>query len=349
MTSTQLEKIPLHFLIGIGRSGTTLLTSMLNSHPNLLAAPENNFLLFFQNYFKNKNFTSEKDRQLFLDNFNKKTDRTISIWRPDKAYIQHIFDQFPNGISYQNLCKLIYLDYGKQYSKTSTAIVDKNPLYTLHCAALKTLFPSAKFIALVRDYRDNLVSQKKHFKGLVNSTAIHNSVWKIYYQHVLEFKKKFPQDVLVVRYEDLVTDSEKKLNEICEHIGVEFDEQMLDFQSNAEKLKKQSETQLGQKELAIINEMHGNLTKPVHQQRINVWRNELFKNDVRTVEFISGKLGKAFAYEQSEKSHMLEKCWMLLKTFPFVLYAEVYTILFARMYYYLPLGLRLFFINLRKS
>ena len=34
------------FILGIGRSGTTLLTNMLNGHEFISAAPENNFILF---------------------------------------------------------------------------------------------------------------------------------------------------------------------------------------------------------------------------------------------------------------------------------------------------------------
>lgn len=37
----------LNFIVGIGRSGTTLLMSMLNAHPKLQATPEVNFFVFF--------------------------------------------------------------------------------------------------------------------------------------------------------------------------------------------------------------------------------------------------------------------------------------------------------------
>src|SRR6187402_3486265 len=50
-----------NFIVGIGRSGTTLLMSMLNAHPAIQATPEVNFFVFFYNSWKNKKSFSEKD------------------------------------------------------------------------------------------------------------------------------------------------------------------------------------------------------------------------------------------------------------------------------------------------
>lgn len=62
-----------NFIVGIGRSGTTLLMSMLNAHPSIQAAPEINFFNFFYSQWKNKQTFSEEDYKLierFLNSFS---------------------------------------------------------------------------------------------------------------------------------------------------------------------------------------------------------------------------------------------------------------------------------------
>ena len=47
---SRVEAVPMNFVIGKERSGTTLLQVMLNAHPNIVAPPESRFIIMF--YFK---------------------------------------------------------------------------------------------------------------------------------------------------------------------------------------------------------------------------------------------------------------------------------------------------------
>ena len=59
-----------HHIIGIGRSGTTLLQSLLNAHPDIWAGPEDYFIPFFYHAWKNKTEFTPQDLQR-LDAFHK--------------------------------------------------------------------------------------------------------------------------------------------------------------------------------------------------------------------------------------------------------------------------------------
>ena len=86
------------FIVGIGRSGTTLLTNMLNGHESISAAPENNFILFGEPLRK---ITSQKT---LIQEFNLMTklkhNHTYSIWEPDISTLEK-----DNVLDYSSICK----------------------------------------------------------------------------------------------------------------------------------------------------------------------------------------------------------------------------------------------------
>jgi len=86
-------------------------------------------------------------------------------------------------------------------------------------------FPDAKIIHVVRNpfsaYRD---TKRRPFPQDIYKYLI---TWNIYHSTVQMFEKEFPQNVKIVRYEDLVTDKESFMSDLAMFIGVEFEESML--------------------------------------------------------------------------------------------------------------------------
>src|SRR5205085_5395989 len=94
---------------GMHRSGTTLLTNMLNSNPEVISTPENEFVLFTYRSFLNADFSDAKTLDAFLDVFNSDFNKEMSIWKPVpevKADINKLAVK-----NFQNVCKLVYLNY----------------------------------------------------------------------------------------------------------------------------------------------------------------------------------------------------------------------------------------------
>ncbi|MCX6283966.1 MAG: sulfotransferase [Bacteroidetes bacterium] len=67
METADLRKIPLFFILGRPRSGTTLLTSLLNAHPNVRIAPEFPILFFLYQRFKKVKVWDETTIRSFVD------------------------------------------------------------------------------------------------------------------------------------------------------------------------------------------------------------------------------------------------------------------------------------------
>jgi hypothetical protein len=86
-------------------------------------------------------------------------------------------------------------------------------------------FPEAKIIHVVRNpfsaYRD---TKRRPFPQDIYKYLI---TWNIYHSTVQMFEKEFPQNVKIVRYEDLVADKQSFMFELARFIGVDFEEAML--------------------------------------------------------------------------------------------------------------------------
>lgn len=336
-----LNKIPIHFLIGMGRSGTTLLTMILNEHREIISTPENNFLLYFFNNFRHKIFIKEEEKKSFVTYFSKRFNEVISIWKPDRNFFEKVFENNPGGISYRDLCKLIYLS-NKSHSdrKEVRMIVDKNPVYSLHLNKISEFLPDSKFIVLVRDYRDNALSQRKNFTGFLDLVSIYSTVWKIYYQFILRFYKENPQKLLFVKYEDLVHSPMETLQKICAFLGIDFNEKMLEFYKNISNAEQQASDSLSPEEFKIISKMHKNLALPINASHINKWKQEFSLREIRTIENIAGKTGDNFGYSVSQKISFFEKIFFYLLDYPFVVIAGFHVLIFSVWRYKIPLKLR---------
>ncbi len=72
MDLKKLDDIKINFIIGPGRSGTTLLSVMLNEYPNCISAPEiHHFVFFYKKYHQVSIITNElvKDVKEFIKLF----------------------------------------------------------------------------------------------------------------------------------------------------------------------------------------------------------------------------------------------------------------------------------------
>ncbi|MBK8474013.1 MAG: sulfotransferase [Sphingobacteriales bacterium] len=341
--------IPLHFLIGIGRSGTTLLTTMLNAHPNLVATPENDFALFFQSQFADKDMSKPADIDLFVRLFNRPRQQAISVWNPEPTTLRRIFARHPQGISYADLCKEVYLSYSfkAEGSNDIRAIIDKNPIYTLHIPLWTRLFLDAKFIVLVRDYRDNILSRKRTDKrSRLNATTIHAAVWNIYYRHILKAQQQNPQRFLTIRYEDLAANAEAVLRQICSFLAIGFEPVMLEAYRQNELLKsKRVKESISQADYEHISAMHENLSRPVNTDRVAAWQREMPIADRATAEQICGQLGERFGYATTLDISWFQKMRIFAKQLVLGTYAHFYTEVWAKRVFYLPLKWRLFFAS----
>ena len=141
--------------------------------------------------------------------------------------------------NYADACCVIYNEYLKIYKPDALIWGDKNNFYINHIELLNGLYPSARFIYIIRDPRDVACSYRE--VACLNSASIYKpnlSVdpaeiarqWLSNNMLACESLKRINQrQRLQVRYEDLTQEPKKTLLGICSFLELDFEEKMLDF------------------------------------------------------------------------------------------------------------------------
>lgn len=288
----KLDEVQMCFIVGMGRSGTTLLTNLLNQHAEITALPENNFVLFGKELAKYK---GEKLLESFHQLHQTKHNHSLSVWQPRLDFLDKVNK---DKISYAELCKLTHLEScPAEKIDTVRFIVDKNPIYSLYIDELKQLFPKAKFIVISRDPRDNFVSRKKHTKGIVSKwTASLASSWNMYYDSIFKSYSKNKKDFHFIRYEDLSKDSLNEMNKIQEFLGTKNKKVIQDPDPSLMENQVHS-SDLSNENKAKILEMHKGLKAATNQKRVAIWSDQLSSKEKWFLSILCKRTAFKLGYE----------------------------------------------------
>ena len=255
-----MERDPI-FVGGEGRSGTTLLRVMLDAHPAIACGPESHFLV-------DPEF--EKFHRHFRGTWWKRAEG-YGYAAPD---VDDLFRDFARNW---------FETYMRRQGKRRWA--DKTPQTIRILPYLWELFPTAKFVHMIRDGRDVCASivPQRWGPGNVKDAArrwvecIGNGV-----RHRGDAAR-----YLEIRYEDLVLHSERELRRLCAWIGEEFDPAMLAYHEKEHDLAPRTESSAPQVE------------KPLYTSAIGRWKRDLSPSDVRKFEKIAGETLVFLGYELS--------------------------------------------------
>jgi hypothetical protein len=280
----QLMNKKMVFILGRGRSGSTLLSSMLDVHPSISFAPEGQFVMNLYKKYKGAEL-SEKRREEFLQDIW--LEKRMLDWSLDvEALFTQVMD-LPAKATFGDLCTQVYLCHAIAKGKPNPVYLgDKNPLYALFSRELVTIFPEAKFILLVRDYRSNIVSYKNVRFDLHNSAGLAYR-WNVYNKSIDEASREYPDKFILVRYEDIILHVEKELKRICNFLGLPMYKEMLDYH-------KGRASQIAQK-----YSWHQKLAIPPDASNLNEWKKQLAGKELELAEKICGRAGEISDYPLS--------------------------------------------------
>ena len=312
-----VDDTKLLFIVGRGRSGTSLLQTILNTHPQISVAPEAQFIMFLRRRYQNANWNESRiaafARDLWLE-------ERMENWHLEPEALKQQLLKHNENADFATLCKEVYYQYGLSKQKKQLKIVgDKNPHYALYLKHLIDLYPNAKFVHIVRDPRDTVLSYKA-----VNFDADHTATlanrWNIYNKAIVKFSKKMPGKFYFLRFEDLLTKPEKTLTQLCEFIGVEYEPEMLNF------YKKEQDWEA---------DFRKNLKNPLDPNKAYRWKKEMSQSNIQYASAITRKMATEFGYEVPEVKYAgLRR----LVTVPHCLYAHWVTFL-EKLIYKFPLAI----------
>lgn len=223
------------FVIGNPRSGTTLLRLMLNNHPQLSVPPECGFALWLHKKYAGLSFDSEDVISQFVSDVY--TTRKFETWGIEKDSLREFI--FATKVrSYPELVSAVYYSYAHDRNKYPVLVGDKNNYHIEHIRDLKKVFGNPKIVFLVRDGRDVACSYRelslkhissKYAPNLPDTIESIAYEWKVNNDNIL---KEASENSLLISYEDLVTNSGNILEQICNFLGIEYNQSMLGYQKN---------------------------------------------------------------------------------------------------------------------
>jgi len=227
------------FIIGNPRSGTTLFRLMLNKHSKISVPPEAGFLVWLNNKYNKSDF----DYKLFL--IDLKTTNKIETWNIDFEELYQVLCK-KKPISYSALIDCVYYYYSKYILNRKISIYgDKNNYYLDHIDIIQSLYPDAKFIHIIRDGRSVAASYKGVMSKNINGKYAPKLPTKIsdiatqWVENIDTITKNFvnidKNNKYVMRYEDLILNPTKTLESIVTFLGVDFEENMLEYYTTSEK------------------------------------------------------------------------------------------------------------------
>lgn len=311
----EIKDLPMFFIVGSPRSGTTLLQQILDANSELIIPLEARFITLLKaRYFKKKDWDND-DLDEFIDALF--TDLQFAkYWCIEKQILKKLYYSLPKSdITFILLCKLVYLNYGTIYKKSNIKIIgDKKPLNSIFVAEIIEMFPEAKFIHMVRDYRANILSNKKWFVQQ-NVFQLAQS-WILKNEYIEKFKTLFPTKFYTIRYEDLVDRPEKYTKEISNFLGVLYTPDMLEFHKkvNNEFVKVKSDND---EKMNLLKSIHNNLLKPINNEKVDSWRTELTQKEIMIADYVAGSYAKKYRYNtiynNNSLSLMIGSIWANLK------------------------------------
>ncbi|MCA9387230.1 sulfotransferase [Candidatus Dojkabacteria bacterium] len=272
------------FVIGAERSGTTMLRLMLSSSKELCIPPESIFLTELYSKYR-QGLDSIEQIPEFISNLY--SIFFFDQWHLDPNLIHHRFLEL-ESLSYQNMMECIYRTYLIVNEPDSIQWGDKNPIHTLRTNIILDLFPNARFIHIVRDGRDAVLSQRETNWGKTRSIEKATQLWVRYVTAGNLLANQRPEQCIQIKYEQLVSTPVEALKYICNFLDITYSENMLEFH-----LRNRRENLV-----PIEQQDYHKLTlESIDTSRVERWRDKLDIEEISSIELIAGEALERNSYK----------------------------------------------------
>ena len=232
------EKNKVCFLIGFPRSGTTLLDTVLRSHPEIDVIEEKPIIYSLEKIIKNQ-FRYQLEEIYKLNE--------IQVEKLRKNYLE-------------NILKL-------SDKKDSQIIVDKFPLQTVSLPLINFIFPKAKIIFAHRHPYDTILScfqqsfepnnAMANFRSLRESSEIYNLSMKMW----VRYKQDLNLNYTMSKYESLINNFEIHTKKIMNFLEIEWDSSIKNYRETALSRQK------------INTPSSSQVVQPIYKSSIAKWEN----------------------------------------------------------------------------
>ncbi|WP_027722511.1 sulfotransferase [Maridesulfovibrio zosterae] len=297
------------FLLYDSRSGSTLLSSLLNLFSGIIVTQESAFIpLILENFCDEGQLNTDHIIDLIY------SEPQFCDWNINKEMLREKLSSLPR-LSYKSTFDVIIDEYlkvrGEEYPEL---IIVKGPRYEFHLNTFKSLYDDPLFINLIRDGR--AVYNSKLNMVSVSGLKMSNNV----FQSAFEWRKKLKgvadQPVINLRFEDLVADNQSVVSCLLDKLAISASgREISSTQEEFHKLIGNSQKHL-----------HTNVNKAPDKSIAVKWRKNLSDAEVWIYEKMCGKLLVENGYDlyaDSDTSakeilsvavrHAIHWCWLKVR------------------------------------
>ena len=204
------------FILGMPRSGTSLVEQIISTHNDVEGLGELNF-------------------------FNNLSNTEILVDKKDNLDIEKSAE-----LINQNYLKII-----ENYNIEKKIFTDKTLLNFNWIGMIKICFPEAKVVNCIRNPKDNCISIYKNLFDHEGDWCYNEKNLETYYKlhlSMIDFwKKKLPDFVYEIKYENLINDSTNQIKQLIKFCNLEWDQNCLNFYNNRNSIKTLSVKQARKK------------------------------------------------------------------------------------------------------
>lgn len=240
------------FLIGFPRSGTTLLDTILRSHPEIDVLEEKPLINSVEQIIKSKYNYS-------LDELDKLNEKELEFLR------NHYLEILKNNCD---------------KNKNAKILIDKFPFQTVSLPLINLLFPNSKIIFTHRNPYDTVLScfqqsfepnnAMSNFRSIESASKIYNLTMNMW----LDYKTKLDIKYISSKYEDLIEDFDTQILKILNFLDVNWNENIKNYRETAYKRVK------------INTPSSSQVVQPLYKTSIQKWRNyrKYFENSYKYLD-----------------------------------------------------------------
>lgn len=300
-------KFPPIFVVGTGRSGTTLLSTVLSSHSRIAFPPETHFMRRAElNGLANG---APQDFDAFWDTYSKWSRfEDLGVAAEDcLAVLEEMGDK-----SFKSIFAASLEAFRRKEGKARVG--EKTPRHRIYIPLLLSWYPSSRVVVIRRDPRAVIASQLKCPWVEVTACSLRKGVLAdsrmskvIFYAEnwATGYGKDVPtyiedERVCLITYEDLVQRTEETVQFVCKSIGENYEASMVAKRAGAKVANSTAKSASYTDDWEEwVKSHHARTEKPITADSLSKWKGQLSRLEVLVAEAICAKEMKAAGYSLS--------------------------------------------------
>ena len=267
------------FIGGLDRCGKTTMRAFLTSHPRIsIPAVGSNMETYFYRRFGDLSDPGNAERCLRAMLRYKH----VRYLRPDPERIRREFVQGPR--TYERLFSLFLIHHAERDGKprwgAQTGLIER------YADSVFEAFPRARFVHMLRDPRDRYEASLAAWPGGRGRAGGATARWRTTVRLAERNRRRYPDRYVIVRFEDLVRDTERVIREVCEFLGEAFVPSMLAMPGAPEHRDKLDHDDEGVRDAVPLSDVY-----------LGAYRGRVAPRELAFIQLHAGRSMRRHGYE----------------------------------------------------